>query len=84
MVDEKDIEYGKIFHRQLDVIKEQEKLLDHKDREISEKDREIERLRGVLQKAATGLAIYVRQPHQRRINADMVREYILRNYLPDQ
>ena len=36
MVDEKDIEYGKIFHRQLDVIKEQEKLLDHKDREISD------------------------------------------------
>ena len=36
MVDEKDIEYGKIFHRQLDVIKEQEKLLDHKDREIDE------------------------------------------------
>lgn len=34
MVDEKDIEYGKIFHRQLDVIKEQEKLLDHKDSTI--------------------------------------------------
>jgi len=51
MVDEKDIEYGKIFHRQLDVIKEQEKLLDHKDREISDLKRGIERLKAELKVA---------------------------------